>query len=145
MKTLLALTVVTFSVVVTAASVHFVGPQDIADLGTVLSFFGKLAGLGEENITIILDANGIASVECTNPGGNVAPGQDTTITATGSVTLPSPKNGNLVFTVVTDSPSVPDVPTCPNAQWSASVVDVAFSGGLVTVIQGGMTVLQQAF
>lgn len=128
-----------------AANVHFVRGPSATDAGTVLVVAGKLAGLGQGDVTLIVNAQGIASVECTNPGGNVAPGQDTSISASGSVTLPSAKNGQLVFSVSTAEPTVPNTPTCPNSAWSADVVDVAFSGGTLTVIQGGVIVLQQAF
>lgn len=128
-----------------AANVHFVRGFSTTDVGVSLVLAGKLAGLGQGDVTIILDAAGVAEVECTNPGGNVAPGQDTSITASGSVTLPVAKNGTITFSVATAAPSVPNTPTCPNNAWSADVVDVAFSGGTVTVIQGGVIVLQQTF
>ena len=130
---------------VSAASVHFVKGPTFVDAGTQLVTSGKLAGLGEGDITVIVNASGLADVECTNPGGNVAPGQQTAVSASGSVTLPSAKNGHLVFSVATETPTVPDYPTCPNPQWSASVVDVTFTGGTITVVQGGAIVLQEAF
>src|SRR5678816_534091 len=114
------------------------------DAGTQLVTQGKLAGLGEGDVTIQVNANGVASVECTNPGGNVAPGQDTSVATVGSVTLPSAKNGNLVFSVATQAPSIPSS-ACPNDKWSAAATDVAFSGGTITVSQGGQVVLQQSF
>jgi hypothetical protein len=128
-----------------AQNVHFVKGPVATDVGTQLALTGKLAGLGEGDITVLVDAVGVAEIECRNPGGNVAPGQDTAISASGSVTLPSAKNGQLVFTVLTLAPVVPNTPTCPNSQWTAEVVDVAFSGGSVTVFQGGVQVLSQAF
>jgi hypothetical protein len=129
---------------VLAQSVHFVKGPTIRDLGTTLGITGKLAGLGEGDVTIVVNASGVADVECTNPGGNVAPGQDTAVSASGSVTLPSPKNGNLVFSLATIEPSIPSS-ACPNSQWTADAIDVAFSGGTLTVFQGGQAVLTQAF
>jgi hypothetical protein len=126
---------------VSAASVHFVRGPVVTDAGVILVVEGKLAGLGEGDITVLVNATGIASVECTNPGGNVAPGQDTAVSTSGSITLPSAKNGHLTFAVATAPPVVPDTPTCPNDQWSAGVTDVAFTGGTLTVIQGGEVVL----
>jgi hypothetical protein len=129
-----------------AQNVHLVKTLNATDAGTTLVLAGKIAGLGSGDVTLIVDATGVASVECTNPGGNVAPGQDTTITASGSVTLPSPKNGQLTFNnLATSAPSVPNTPTCPNNAWTADVIDVAFSGGTLTVIQGGVIVLQTSF
>src|SRR4030095_3551561 len=88
-----------FVVSLVAASVHFVRGPVVTDAGVILVVEGKLAGLGEGDVTLLVNANGIASVECTNPGGNVAPGQDTAVSTSGSVTLPSAKNGHLVFAV----------------------------------------------
>jgi hypothetical protein len=127
-----------------AANVHFVRGPDVTDNGVTLTVSGKLAGLGEGDITVIVNATGVASVECTNPGGNVAPGQDTTFAASGSVTLPASKNGNLVFSVTTAVPVIPSS-ACPNPQWTADATDVVFANGTVTVVQGGQVVLTQAF
>lgn len=129
--------------IVLAASPHFVGAPTITDLGAVLRATGKIAGLGAGDVTIVLDAVGVASVQCRNPGGNVAPGQDTTVAAGGSVTLPSAKNGNVTFSVTTQEPVVTDA--CPNAQWTAEVQDVTFSSGTLTVLQGGVVVLTTTF
>src|SRR4029450_13539308 len=118
---------------VSAASVHFVRGPVVTDDGVILVVEGKLAGLGEGDITVLVNATGVASVECTNPGGNVArgqdtgfgegditvlvngtgiasgectnpggnvaPGQDTAVRTSGSITLPSAKNGHLTFAV----------------------------------------------
>lgn len=140
-----ALAVVVCVVGVTAASVHFVKGPEFVDAGVQLVVSGKLAGLGEGDVTILVSAAGLASVECTNPGGQVAPGQDTAIQASGSVTLPASKNGNLVFSVATAVPTVAPTPACPNTSWSAAVTEVAFGSGLITVVQGGEVVLSQPF
>jgi type 1 fimbria pilin len=125
---------------VSAVSVHFVRGPSAVDAGTTLVVSGKIAGLGNGDVTILVSGSGIADVECTNPGGNVAPGQDTAVTTVGSATFPSPKNGNLVFSVATIPPSIPSS-VCPNPQWSAEAVDVAFSSGSISVVQGGVVVL----
>jgi len=139
--------VLTFSIaVLLAASVHFVvGPTSV-DAGTQLVVSGKIAGLGEGDVTILVTADGVASVECSNPAGNVAPGQTTAVSAAGLQVFPSPKNGNLVFSVSTVAPSIPSSACVDNSgkQWSAAATDVAFSGGVITVSQGGVIVLQQA-
>jgi hypothetical protein len=145
MKKSLILALVCATTVV-ASSVHFVRGPFFTDAGVILVVEGKLAGLGEGDVTLLVNANGIGSVECTNPGGNVAPGQDTAVSASGSVTLPAAKNGNLIFAVATDAPPAPpSTPTCPNNQWSAAITDVAFTDGTITVIQGGQVVLSQSF
>jgi hypothetical protein len=141
----LALAFVFASVVGLAAqNVHLIGNLNTRDIGTQLLVGGKIAGLGEGDVTVVVNAQGVADVQCTNPGGNVAPGQDTAVSTSGSVTLPSPKNGNLNFSLSTATPVIPSS-ACPNAQWTATALDVEFSGGTFTVIQGGQVVLTQAF
>jgi hypothetical protein len=141
MRTLL-LTLI--STVALAASPHFVGTPTITAGQTTLRATGKIAGLGNGDVTVVLNADGIASVQCRNHGGNVAPGQDTAVSVAGSVTLASPKNGNLPFAVETVAPVVGS-DACPNDNWSAEVLSVAFSGGVLTVLQGGVVVLSFPF
>jgi hypothetical protein len=86
-----------------------------------------VAGLGGTTFTITVEAEGIASVECTNPGGNVAPGQSfETGVAGASGPLPTPRNGQFRFTVTSDAPSAPPG-SCPNPMWTAEVTDVVFT------------------
>jgi hypothetical protein len=109
------------------------------DEGTTLACTGKVAGLGGTTFEITVTATGTADVECTNPGGNVAPGQDTAITAEGtSGPQPTPQNGNFNFTVETVDPDVPNTPTCPNASWTANVTDVTFGDATITLTEDGV-------
>jgi hypothetical protein len=126
-----------------AQSGHFVtggaNAPVCTDIGTQVQCTGKVAGLGGTTFEITVSAPGVASVECENPGGNVAPGQDTSITATGtSGPLPTPRNGQFVFTVMTDPPTVPNFPTCPNPQWIAHVVDVTFGDATLSLFEDGV-------
>ena len=114
-----------------AQSGHFLDRTvECTDIGTQLQCDAKVAGLGGTTFQLDISAPGTAIVECTNPGGNVAPGQDTDIVATGtSGPLPTPRNGNFTFTdATTNTPTVPNFPTCPNPGWTATVVDVVFDG-----------------
>jgi hypothetical protein len=114
-----------------AQSGHFLERTvECTDIGTQLQCDAKVAGLGGTTFQLDISAEGTAIVECRNPGGNVAPGQDTDIEATGtSGPLPTPRNGNFTFrNVETETPTVPNFPTCPNPQWTAEVVDVVFDG-----------------
>jgi hypothetical protein len=131
-----------------AQSGHFIekgaGAPVCTDIGTQVSCDGKVAGLGGTTFEIRVEAPGIASVECENPGGNIAPGQDTAITAAGtSGPLPTPRNGQYVFMdLTTDPPVVPNFPTCPNPQWTAHVVDVAFGDATLSLFEDGVLVDQ---
>lgn len=109
------------------------------DTGTQVSCTGKVAGLGGTTFEIIVEAEGLASVECTNPGGNVAPGQDTIVTVEGGTDpRPTPRNGQFRFTITTDDPEpLPPTPTCPNGQWTAEIVDVTFSEATLTLKEDG--------
>ncbi len=129
---------------VLAASVHFVSGPTLVDNGVTVTATGKLAGLGQGDVTIVVNATGTATVQCTNPAGTVAPGQTKVINASGSQTLASPKNGTVTFSVSTLAPSIPSS-ACPNDQWTAEAVDVKFTSATVTVLQGGQVVLQQTF
>jgi hypothetical protein len=122
-----------------AQSGHFVGTPTCTDEGTTVECSGKVAGLGGTTFEITVDAVGIASVECTNPGGNVAPGQDTAVETSGTTGEQStPRNGQFRFTGSTDNPEpLPATPTCPNAQWTPDIVDVEFSDATLTLLEDG--------
>jgi hypothetical protein len=126
-----------------AQSGHFVtgggNAPECTDAGTTVECTGKVAGLGGTTFEITVEASGIATVECENPAGNVAPGQDTAVDVAGSSgPLPTPRNGQFVFTVATDPPTVPNVPTCPNPQWTARVIDVAFGDATLSLFEDGV-------
>jgi hypothetical protein len=127
-----------------AQSGHFVtgggNAPECTDIGTQVECTGKVAGLGGTTFEITVAASGIATVECENPAGNIAPGQDTAVDVAGSTgPLPTPRNGQFVFTITTDAPTVPNVPTCPNPQWTAHVVDVTFGDATLTLLEDGVT------
>jgi hypothetical protein len=129
-----------------AASGHFVNSGKNAaqctDIGTQVKCTGKVAGLGGTTFHITIEADGIASVECINPGGNRAPGQDTDVSVQGSTgPLATPRNGQYNFTITTDAPGPLDpTPTCPNPQWTATIVDVAFTTATLSLYEDGSDV-----
>lgn len=121
-----------------AQSGHFVGTPVCTDEGTTVECRGKVAGLGGTTFEITVTAPGTASVECTNPGGNVAPGQSFTTTVAGtSGPLATPRNGQFRFTVESDTPSAPPG-SCPNEMWTAEVVDVEFGDATITLTEDGV-------
>lgn len=110
------------------------------DIGTQVECTGKVAGLGGTTFTITIEAHGIAEVVCINPAGHRAPGQDTEVTVEGSTgPQPTPRNGQARFTITTDDPDpLPSTPTCPNAQWTAEIVDVHFTTATLSLFEDGV-------
>jgi len=127
-----------------AQSGHFIeqggNAPDCTDIGTQVTCTGKVAGLGGTTFEITIEADGIAEVVCINPGGNRAPGQDTAVTVEGSTDpLPTPRNGQFVFSVTTDPPDpLPPTPTCPNEQWTPEIVDVTFTTATLSLFEDGV-------
>jgi hypothetical protein len=131
-----------------AQSGHFIesgaGAPQCFDRGTTVECTGKVAGLGGTTFEITISATGTASTICTNPAGNRAPGQDTTVTAAGSTgPQPTPRNGQVVFDFETaEPPQPPPTPTCPNVMWTATIVDVAFTTATLSLFEDGVLVDQ---
>jgi len=127
-----------------AQSGHFVtgggNAPSCRDAGTTVLCTTKVAGLGGTTFEVQIDAVGIASVECENPGGNVAPGQDTTVETSGTTgTLPTPRNGAATVSVSTLEPApLPATPTCPNAMWTPTITDVTFTEATLTLLEDGV-------
>jgi hypothetical protein len=134
----LAVAALAFPSVASAQSGHFVGTQTCTDIGTQVQCSGKVAGLGGTTFTIQVSAQGTASVTCTNPAGNVAPGQSFNFTAAGqSGPFDTPRNGQASYTVTSNAPSAP-AGSCPNPRWTATVNDVQFTQATITLREDGM-------
>jgi hypothetical protein len=125
-----------------AQSGHFLERTlECMDIGTQVECTGKVAGLGGTTFEITVDAeDAIASVECTNPGGSVAPGQDTEVDVAGtSDELPTPRNGNFEYLITTNDPEpLPPTPTCPNNQWEPNIVDLTFTTATLSLFEDGV-------
>jgi hypothetical protein len=137
----LSLLVTAFAAVpVLAQAGHFVGTQTCRDIGTQVQCSGKVAGLGGTTFTILVSAQGTASVTCTNPAGNVAPGQSFTTTSTGTTgPTATPRNGQASFNVTSATPTAP-AGSCPNPKWTATVTDVQFTTATLTLLENNVVV-----
>jgi len=101
---------------------------------------GFASGLGNTDVTVVLDATGIPAILCTNQGGNQAPGQNPPkISASGSDFLVHQnytKNGRSPFSVETEEPQ-PGLTAkqmgCPNNSWSASIDFVFWTEATLSV------------
>ena len=126
--------------VASAQSGHFLGTPTCTDVGTQLQCTGRVTGLGGTTFSIQVEAeDAVASVECANPAGNVAPGQSFTFDASGNTgNIPTTRNGNFRFNNLrTDDPVAP-AGSCPNRQWTADINDVTFSGNAtLTLVEDG--------
>lgn len=128
------------------AAVNFRSGPTFTDEGTTLNVRGDVSGLGNEDLTVQLTAEGTASVVCVNPGGNRAPGQDTSVVTSGSQEDIEVKNGRARFNFSTDEPADPNpAEVCPNRSWDAQITDVDFTSATLTLIQGGEVVFQQTY
>jgi hypothetical protein len=135
---------------VAAANVHLVGTPTFVDNGTTLTATGKLAGLGNKDISVTITAFGTATTVCRNPAGKVVPGINKKLTTTGTQTILASsfdKNGNVVFNVTSAVPKPLSAKEagCPNNNWTATITDIDFSSATLTVRQGGRIVLEQSF
>lgn len=132
-----------------AASVHFKGgAPTFTDNGLTLSSTFCLAGLGNQDVTATITAIGDGTANCTNPGGNQAPGQNKIpLSLSGSQTISATdiKNGNVCFNVTSAGPTQPTAEEagCPNNNWDATITDVVFSSAVITVVQDGKVVLSK--
>ena len=130
-----AVAALTFAAVAYAQSGHFVGTPTCSDEGTFLECTGKVAGLGGTTFRIDVSASGVADVTCTNPGGNVAPGQSFSFEGAGSTgDQLTPRNGQFRFSVETVAPTAPPG-SCPNPMWTATVTDVHFTDATLTLFE----------
>lgn len=131
-------------------SVHLKGGANsepaFRDQGLLLNTAASLAGLGNGDVLVTLEATANATATCTNQGGNQAPGQNPApVSVSGSQSIPEEeiKNGNVAFNVTTESPvtPIPGAPDCPNPNWSEDITDLSFTSATITVEQGGAVVL----
>src|SRR4029453_19502635 len=110
------------------------------DNGLSLAASGELAGLGNADVLVTLTAQADVTATCTNQGGNQAPGQNPaplTVIRTQAIPASEIKNGTTPFSVVTvaPDPTIAGAPDCPNANWTETIEDLAFTSAVITVEQ----------
>jgi hypothetical protein len=135
----LSLLLIAVTAAVATAAVRFHAGPTCTDQGLTLNCTGNVSGLGQEPLTVTISSPATATTTCTNPAGNVAPGQTFTFQASGTQVVTVDKNGRATFDLTTTAPTAP-AGSCPNSKWTATVTDVTF--GTVTLIgtQGGVQV-----
>lgn len=142
---------VMLSVSMFAQNVHLKGGANaepvFIDHGLSLQVAGALAGLGNGDVLITLNAQANVTATCANQGGNQAPGQNPApISVSGAQAIPEDelKNGTTPFSATTVAPLavIPGAPDCPNRNWTERIEDLAFTSAVITVEQPfGNTVL----
>lgn len=122
-------------------------------LGSLIAT-GYASGLGNTDVTVVLDASGIPAVTCTNYGGNDVPGQSyPKVSAIGQQTLlgsdPVRKNGRSAFFTETDDPETIawDAAGCPNRNWTAYIDFIFWTDATISVYSTstGALLASQAF
>jgi len=106
----------------------------------------SLAGLGQETLEIDVTASGFAVYQCSNNGGNTAPGQNRVLVGpvTAPTTIPADqiKNGNVSFTTNPAVLTAPGTVTgaqagCPNPNWTGVNPVLTETDISMTISQGG--------
>src|SRR5712691_10767472 len=129
-----------------AVSVHWKkGSPTFSDNGLQLTESGTVAGVGGGNVLVLLSAQANVSATCSNPSVNDGKDQQPTgqnpapITITGAQPIAGTeiKNGNLTYSVQTQSPgaTVAGAPDCPGKSWSENIKDLAFTSAQLVILQ----------
>jgi hypothetical protein len=130
-----------------AQNVHFKGEPTVTDNGTNFTVCVSLAGLGNQDVIITIEATGLADTTCINPSGIEAPGQNRIPFSTSITTVVRStqiKNGTVTVCATTPGPDITAKEAgCPNNNWTARIDDVEFESAMITVRQGGQVVLEE--
>ncbi len=105
---------------------------------------GAISGIGNTDVTMVLDASGIPAITCINNGSNSVPGQSyPKVSAEGSVLLPGNsllrKNGKSPYGVETQAPAplTWQQAGCPNSNWTAQIAFVYWTNATISVYDAG--------
>jgi hypothetical protein len=102
---------------------------------------GLITGLGSDDVTASLTTFGTATVQCTNPGGQIVEAQADTAPANTTVSGLRPENGRLAFDITAFAPTTLASNPCPNGRWTATILDVNITAYQLTFSQLGQVVL----
>lgn len=101
---------------------------------------GYMTGLGNQDVSVVMEASGFPNVTCTNPGGNQSPGQNPPKLSAEGVTVvfgdgAFKKNGKSPYGVETADPVFVDAVEygCPNANWTATVDFIHWTDATINV------------
>jgi hypothetical protein len=101
---------------------------------------GTLTGLGNSDVSVVIDASGPAAITCVNFGGNQVPGQSyPKVDAVGNQFLDGDsairKNGKSPFGVETVDPeTVPwNLAGCPSANWTGYISFIFWTDATISI------------
>jgi hypothetical protein len=119
---------------------HFVGEPSFFLNGNTVTATGSIAGLGNTDIDLQLLVTGTQTVQCENPGGNIAPGQTQELDASSTLTGVRPEQGRVNFDISTTlvgqtEQQLRDARACPNPRWTPLPGDVEVTGATLNVYQ----------
>jgi len=141
-----------------AGSPHFIGTLSFSS-GS-LHVTGNLAGLGNTNITVKLDAYANVTASCQNSGGSIAPGRSPIRVSTVVTTsvVPDASGRTSIELVAQDPLSISPLPPapssktagCPNGNWKVVgfvPASTQWTGALISVTDSGTgaLLLQQRY
>jgi hypothetical protein len=135
-----------FSVLLTAvllvspvAAGRGIGFSATFSLGSLIAE-GFATGVGQTDVTFVLDASGPADITCINNGGSSVRGQSAPkLSASGRQNVlgsdPRTKNGRTPYTTETDDPETVtwDVGGCPNANWIGHVDFIYWTNATISI------------
>lgn len=125
---LLCLMVVFSAVAVFAAVTWHDGPNFSIQPFPNLLVTGTVTGLGGR-VTVTVDANGYASGNCYNHGGNLPnPFTNISISASGSETVKAHNGGADVMLSAT-----PNEISCPNPNWTPVITSVTYTSAEISI------------
>lgn len=109
---------------------------------------GILTGLGNTDVSVVIDASGTPLTSCTNYGGNTVPGQSyPKVSASGNQFLDGDssvrKNGKSPFGVETVDPeTIPwDQAGCPNANWVGQIDFIFWTDASISIFNASTQTL----